>query len=396
LANAFEIQVKALLESTQIQAQLDALQTKLKPLKIDLNLGGSSGGIQQATDTTKEYTQSIEGLRLAKEKLTQSGGLVQIFKSESDAVDKTVTSTEKGKSSVLNYDSAIKRLASNEAGIKTLGIRLDGLTDSQKQLTNAEERYAQIQATSDPAEKSRLIRSLTADINAASRGTNTFAASIEYMTERFLQITIIIEAFRKIVSAITDMISAVSSLDASIVELKKVSDLTGDSLESFVSRAYDVGSQLARTGQEVIDAAAIFKRSGYDIEESLDLSKTALMMMNVGDNINTVELAATSLISILKGYNFEADKAGYVTSLLNEISNNAAINFEDLTDGLTRTSAVFNQAGVSIEKTSALLTGTNEILQNVEKSSSGLITISQRCKYYQLVILHGAYVQKCA
>jgi division protein CdvB (Snf7/Vps24/ESCRT-III family) len=396
LANAFEIQVKALLESTQIQAQLDALQTKLKPLKIDLNLGGSSGGIQQATDTTKEYTQSIEGLRLAKEKLTQSGGLVQIFKSESDAVDKTVTSTEKGKSSVLNYDSAIKRLASNEAGIKTLGIRLDGLTDSQKQLTNAEERYAQIQATSDPAEKSRLIRSLTADINAASRGTNTFAASIEYMTERFLQITIIIEAFRKIISTITDMIDTVSSLDASIVELKKVTDLTGDSLEGFVSRAYDVGSQLARTGQEVVDAAAIFSRSGYEIEDALDLSKTALMLMNVGDNINSVELAATSLISILKGYNFEADKAAYVTDLLNEISNNAAINFEDLTDGLTRTAAVFNQAGVSIEKTSALLTGANEILQNVEKSSTGLITISQRCKYYPLVILHGAYVQKCA
>ena len=395
MANAFEIQVKALLESTQIQTQLDALQTKLKPLKIDLNLGGSGGssGIDGVTTAAQNATSAVGNLGV---KLTsvfdKDGNLIKGVQQLNTGIyetEKTVVSFNKAGEQVAVTTTKIAdglkledKIKSNADAYRTLGIRMTGLTDSQKQLTNAEERYAQIQATTDPAEKARLIRSLTADINAASRGTNTFAASIEYMTERFLQITIIIEAFRKIVSAITDMISAVSSLDASIVELKKVSDLTGDSLESFVSRAYDVGSQLARTGQEVIDAAAIFKRSGYDIEESLDLSKTALMMMNVGDNINTVELAATSLISILKGYNFEADKAGYVTSLLNEISNNAAINFEDLTDGLTRTSAVFNQAGVSISETSALLTATNEVLQNIES----------KIRY----LSHSAYVQKCA
>lgn len=47
-------------------------------------------------------------------------------------------------------------------------------------------------------------------------------------------------------------------------------------------------------------------------------------------------------------------------------SNKSAVNFEDLTEGLTRTSAVFNQAGVKLEELSGLLTGTNEILQNIK------------------------------
>jgi hypothetical protein len=248
----------------------------------------------------------------------------------------------------------------------------------------------------DPVAKGQAIRALSTDINAATRGMNTFAASIEYMAERFLQITVILLAFRKVKEAISDMISTVSSLDTSLVDLKKVSDLEGDSLDAFVSQAYAAGNAVARTGQEVIDATTIFKRSGYEIKDALDLSETAMVLLNVGDGIDGVSEAATSLISVLKGYNLEASDAMYVTSLINQVSNTSAINFADLTEGLTRTSAVFNQAGVSIEQTSALLTGANEILQNIEKSSSGLITISQRCKYYLLVILHGAYVQKCA
>lgn len=272
------------------------------------------------------------------------------------------------------------RVASNSAGIQTLKVRMTGLTDEQLRLVNAEERLRQIQSMTNIDQQGKAIRSLTADMNAASRGTNTFAATLQYMTERFIQIGMYVAIFRKLKSAISDMVETVSSLDSSLVELRKVTDLSDSQLESFTKSAFEVGDAVARTGQEVIDATAIFKRSGYDIEDSLDLSETALTLLNVGDGIDGVSDAATTLISILKGYNLEADSAMAVTSLINEVSNNAAISFADLSEGLTRTSAVFNQAGVSIEETSGLLTGTNEVLQNIEKTSSGLITISQRLR----------------
>ena len=272
------------------------------------------------------------------------------------------------------------RVASNAAGIQTLKVRMTGLTDEQLRLINAGERLNGIQSMTNVDQQAKAIRSLTADMNAASRGTNTFAATLQYMTERFIQIGMYVAIFRKLTSAISDMIGMVSSLDKSLVELRKVTDMTDSQLESFTKTAFEIGDTVARTGQDVIDAAAIFKRSGYEINESLDLSKAAMTMMNVGDNIDTVSDAATTLISVLKGYNLEADKAIAVTSLINEVSNTSAINFADLSEGLTRTSAVFNQSGVSMENLAGLLTGTNEVLQNIEKSSTGLITISQRLR----------------
>ncbi|MDD3001888.1 MAG: phage tail tape measure protein [Candidatus Riflebacteria bacterium] len=426
MATNFQLNVKAIIDSANIQEQIKKI--KIEPIKIQVDLGGtnnsSSGlngaasGINAATSATKEYISAINDMRLAKEKYINGTNVSNTYKSESDLLDKTVVVTKKATTETLNYESAQKRneksaqdyirylqqqaseeqklsnqeailrkqfddrVASNSAGIQTLKVRMTGLTDEQLRLVNAEERLGQIQSMTNVDQQAKAIRSLTADMNAASRGTNTFAATLQYMTERFVQIGMYVAIFRKLTSAISDMIETVSSLDKSLVELRKVTDMTDSQLESFTKTAFEVGDAVARTGQEVIDAAAIFKRSGYEINESLDLSKAAMTMLNVGDGIDNVSDAATTLISVLKGYNLEADKAMEVTSLINEVSNNASINFEDLAEGLTRTSAVFNQAGVSMGKLSGLLTGTQEILQN----------IIFKIRYLK----YSAYVQKCA
>lgn len=481
MANAFEIQVKALLESTQIQEQLDALQTKLKPLKINLDFGASSTGaaagiqgqMSSAVSATESLGASVTNLG-TKLQNTYSVGATGALKLESQVetvrtgyydlaqtirdVDKetgllqdtTVKTSTDGITKQKEYQEYLRKeldidreielqrteeydlfvkqsqikatsykkylqqeedyqrqlelgeskqysiYQKNQQSIKSLTIRVEGLTDAQKARINAEQRLAEISATTDIEKQASLIQGFTKDLSAVSYGMMNFASSIDYTVKRFMEIGAITLVFRTIKNVVSDMVQAVSDLDKSLVEVQKVTDLSGKSLEVFTSRAYKTGAEVARTGQEVIDATAIFARSGYEIEDALNLSKVAMVMMNVGDGIDSTSEAATSLISVLKGYNLEANEAIKVTDLINEVSNNAAINFEDLTEGLTRTSAVFNQAGVSIEKLSGLLTGTNEILQNVEMSSTGLITISQRCIYYTLIINHGAYVQKCA
>ena len=181
-------------------------------------------------------------------------------------------------------------------------------------------------------------------------------------------------------NAIEDMVTQVKELDSSLVELKKVTDLEGNSLEEFTEDAFKLGEEVGRTGKEVIDATTVFARSGYDVQDALDLSKVALVMTNVGDGIGNVENAATSLISVLKAYDLEVSDAMYVTDLLNQVSNTSAINFEDLTEGVQRTGAVFAKSDTSIEELTGLLTGANEVMQNIEKTSSGLVTVSQRLR----------------
>ena len=56
-------------------------------------------------------------------------------------------------------------------------------------------------------------------------------------------------------AAIKDMVQNVKELDAAQVELKKVSDLSGKSLEDYTAKAYKMGEGVAKTGTEIIQTA---------------------------------------------------------------------------------------------------------------------------------------------
>ncbi|WP_459585997.1 phage tail tape measure protein, partial [Enterobacter asburiae] len=70
-------------------------------------------------------------------------------------------------------------------------------------------------------------------------------------------------------------------------------------------------------------------------------------MLNVADEMSDISTASSTLISVMKAYNLQASQAGEITDTLNEVSNNAAISFDDLAEGISRSGAVYAQAGTS-------------------------------------------------
>lgn len=80
---------------------------------------------------------------------------------------------------------------------------------------------------------------------------------------------------RTALTAVQAMVDEVRTLDASITEFKKVSDLTGTALDGYVTKLGEIGKETARTTAEMVDAATQFKKSGYTEEDSATLAKTA-------------------------------------------------------------------------------------------------------------------------
>ncbi|MDR2277383.1 MAG: phage tail tape measure protein [Vagococcus sp.] len=218
------------------------------------------------------------------------------------------------------------------------------------------------------------------EANALGQTGETVFSKLSKNASQFLNYlgsaTIIMTAIR----SIRNMISNVKELDASLVELRKVSDLTGQSLVNFVKRAYAMGAEVARTGKEVIDATTVFKRAGYSLEESFDLAKASLVMINVGDGIKNVEEASSALIATLKGFKMSDSDAMKIVDMINETSNNAAIDFNNITEGLRRVSGTLSQTGTSIQETIGLITGGFGSLRDIESVSSGILMISQRLR----------------
>lgn len=117
------------------------------------------------------------------------------------------------------------------------------------------------------------------------------------------------------------MVDNIIELDKSLTELQKVTDLTGSSLDAFVEKAYNVGSQIAKTGQEVIDATTEFAKAGYGVEESLDLAEDALLWTNISDGMVEVSDASNMIIANLKAFDKQGISSRHIIDSLNEVNN---------------------------------------------------------------------------
>ncbi|MEA4899402.1 MAG: phage tail tape measure protein [Christensenellaceae bacterium] len=176
------------------------------------------------------------------------------------------------------------------------------------------------------------------------------------------------------------MADEVINLDGVLTDLQKVQDFTGDGLKNFVGEAYAAAKDVGRVGSEILQATTTFKQSGYALNEALDLGKASLIMLNVGDNMNDAGQAASDLTGIMRGFKMAAGDAIPILDRINEVANNSPIGFDKLTEGLTRSAGVMQQAGTSIDQTIGLLTGGFAQLRNIEKVSTGLNTISSRLR----------------
>lgn len=305
---------------------------------------------------------------------------------------------------------AIKELSIEQQNLlKTKKIQLDNritayLKNNSKLSSDLKNRLLEVQRQIQSVDKSGLkslqneFRETTTQARALGKTGDTAFTKLRKNAKQFLNYLGSATLIMTGVNAVRNMVSAVTELDSSLVELRKVSDLSGESLQTFVDKAYQMSSTVARTGKEVIDATTVFKRAGYTLNESLDLAKSSLVMTNVGDGINNVEEASSALIATLKGFKLSDTDAMSVIDMINETSNTAPIDFDNITEGLRRVSGTLSQTGTSIQETIGLLTGGFGSLRDIEMVSSGLLMISQRktlsnnAKLFRV----ASYVQKCA
>lgn len=172
-------------------------------------------------------------------------------------------------------------------------------------------------------------------------------------------------------NAIKDMVANVRELDAAQTELRKVTDLSGRSLEKFTDQAYQVGSKVAKTGTEIVQASTEFAKMGKDTTTALQLSELASRFQNIADTEIDAATAAKFINSQLKAFGdtstlqkFTGDfeKAQHVIDATNEVANNFAVGTNDLQNALTKAGSAMSVAGNSFEQTIGMVTAGTEIM----------------------------------
>lgn len=171
-------------------------------------------------------------------------------------------------------------------------------------------------------------------------------------------------------------IQGIRDIDQQLVELAKVTDETEYNLNKMRITALEMGTELGTTADKVLEATVAFSRLGYSIEEANRLAEESIMFATVGNF--DVEIATTSLISVMKAYRLEVDEVRGAIDSINQVGNEFAISQQDIAEILMRSSSAMNEANNSLEQTIALAVGSQEIVQNSRMVGTTLRTVSMR------------------
>ena len=244
-----------------------------------------------------------------------------------------------------------------------------------------------LQACNNKADFTNLqkqFNTIKAQAKAASNMSTGFLGNLKTQLKdafiNMMRYQLAYEIIQRATNAFKSMADEVMTLNKNLTEFNKVADLSAEKLSEFSDKAYDAANEVGRTGTDMIEAATEFKRAGYSLEDSLDMGRSALLMTNVADGISQTSDAASTLIAVLKGFNIDQSDIITIVDKMNSVSNQSPVGFDNLADGLERVSGTMNQAGNSIDETIGLLTGGYAQLRNMEKVSTGLVTISQRLR----------------
>ncbi len=281
----------------------------------------------------------------------------------------------------MNKEFYIKLQAKLENNEKTVA-------ELNNQIKSLQGKVSKLQLKVDSQKVSKANKQL-ASLNATAKEGKRQAEKWQYSWAKafqsFTTYMSVTTVFYQTIHTIRDMIDEVTELDGALVELKKVTDLEGESLKKFTKEAYEAGANVAKTGTEMVEAATSFAKAGYNKDQILQLGEVAAMYTNIADEAISSADAADFIIAQLKAFNLESDDLNktlensyHIIDAVNEVSNNFAVSSSDIATNLGKASSVMANAGNSMEQMIGLMTAGTEVTRNANKVANGLKTITLR------------------
>ena len=130
-----------------------------------------------------------------------------------------------------------------------VGIKLD-TSDVQKQLDkiklNDININVKVNGKDELKETNEILKETNEENKKASKATKEHADEVEKLGLTYQQANAIMS---KSVEIIESMLDSVFELDDAMTELKKVSDLSGQSLDNYVEKLTQMGLEVGRTGK---------------------------------------------------------------------------------------------------------------------------------------------------
>lgn len=204
-------------------------------------------------------------------------------------------------------------------------------------------------------------------ITSTGDATKSLTQRVGGLAEKFSTWFGVSRVVMAIFRAMKQMVSAVIEVDTAMTELKKVTNETEATYDTFLNNAAKRAKELGATVADIVTASADFARLGFNIGEAEKLADAATVYKNVGDGITDISTASESIIATMQAFGVEAQDVMSIVDKFNNVGNNYAISSKGVGDALLRSAAAMHAANNTLDETIALATAANTVVQDPEK-----------------------------
>lgn len=348
----------------KLKGSVNNESTALAKLKTDLANIGNISGLDKQQAEFERIIQEVNRLSVAyKEAYAENQALVS---SQQLMSNKTILGNQI--QTWMNNNTKVAKIYRNE------------LEQIQKDLANIG-NASQLKAVSSAFNE--LKTTAIADGNAGKSVLARLKDNLTSLSPLFGMGAMINTAIR----GLKDMYQNVVSIDSAMTELRKVTNETEQSYSRFLNSASKRSVELGTTVSDYINSTASFARLGFSLVDSQKLSEVANIYNVVGDEVENIDAASSSVISTLQAFGIEASKAMSIVDKFNEVGNNFAISSGGIGEALTRSASSMAAANNTLDETIALITAANTVVQDPASVGTAFKTKFLR---------NCLYVQKCA
>lgn len=270
-------------------------------------------------------------------------------------IDSTVIDKLQAKLNSLDTNSSVIKVKELQTAINNLGSNDSGIVRLQNSITKLQERIANIKknkidvidtseinelkmAESEVTNLKNMLsqlktgdvidgKKISSSINQATnsvrtlenefRNVNTTASGLATTMKSIFSYALGGSGIYLALNSMREAINTTISLDDSLRDLKRVTDLTSSEYENFMKVANQTAIALGTTTSGAIDATTRFSQLGFSFKESSEyLSEYALLLSNVSD-ISATE-ASSAIVSVLKGFQMETSEVASIVDTINE------------------------------------------------------------------------------
>lgn len=296
-----------------------------------------------------------------------------LTKAEKDSA----TALTKGERALKNWT----KMASSSD--KTVREAYGSLQDAVSELKSASQEYDR---TTEKAENlinaSAKLNTVLKQTESVGIGTGTACKTlgerVSDLTTKFTSWLTISQGVMLAFRAVKNIAKEAIAIDDSMTQLRIVTNESEAAYQRYGERVANTAQKIGSSMTDIIDATTVFARLGYSLDESSTLAELTAMLQRVGD-IDAND-AQASLTSIIKAFDLDVNDMELVMDKLVTVGNNFPISVSEIASGMMNASSALAASGNSFDKSVALLAAANTTLQDVDKASTGLRTITARIR----------------